>query len=252
MRCSVRPRPGPAWPGPPRATGSSSRAGGGPGGPGDHRSTGRARAGRPPRRGGAASGVRRRRVVRAALGFRIEPLTPERGPDLEALLGRSGASYGCWCMFFRRSSTEMARAMSADNRAALRALAGTDPAPGLLAYDGDEPVGWVGLGPRSGFERLVRSRFLAPVDDLPAWSIVCFFVARRRRGQGVARALLEGAVAYAREHGAPAGEGSARAPGARRLSPAPAPPAPVSLSRAAASREAAVAQPPAGGPPRVT
>src|SRR3970282_2292316 len=145
MRCSVRPRPGPAWPGPPRATGSSSRAGGGPGGPGDHRSTGCA-----PRPGGAASGVRRRRVVRAALGFRIVPLTPERWPDLEALFGRGGASYGCWCMFFRLSSTEMARGMSADKRAALRARAGTDPAPGLLAYDGAEPVGWVGLAPRAG------------------------------------------------------------------------------------------------------
>jgi len=190
--------------------------------------------------------------VRAALGFRIEPLTPERWPDLEALFGRGGASYGCWCMFFRRSSTEMARAMSADNRAALRALAGTDPAPGLLAYDGDEPVGWVGLGPRSGFERLVRSRFLAPVDDLPAWSIVCFFVARRRRGQGVARALLEGAVAYAREHGAPAVEGYARDPGDRRLSTDAAYTGTVSLFRAAGFREAAVAQPPGGGPPRVT
>src|SRR3989304_1857050 len=171
MRCSVRPRPGPAWPGPPRATGSSSRAGGGPGGPGDHRSTGRARAGRPPRPGGGA---------------------------------------------------------------------GREPVPGLLAYDGDEPVGWVGLGPRSGFERLVRSRFLAPVDDLPAWSIVCFFVARRRRGQGVARALLEGAGAYAREHGAPAVEGYARDPGDRRLSTDAAYTGTVSLFRAAGFHEAAV------------
>ena len=155
-------------------------------------------------------------------------------------------------MFFRRSSTDMARATSADNRAALRVLAGAEPVPGLLAYDGDEPVGWVGLGPRSGFERLVRSRFLAPVDDLPAWSIVCFFVARRRRGQGVARALLEGAVAYTREHGAPAVEGYARDPGDRRLSTDAAYTGTVSLFRAAGFREAAVAQPPGGGPPRVT
>lgn len=186
------------------------------------------------------------------MGFRIEPLTPERWPDLEALFGRGGASYGCWCMFFRRSSTEVARAKSADNRAALRALAGSDPAPGLIAYDGDEPVGWVGLGPRSGFEWLVRSRFLAPVDDLPAWSIVCFYVARRRRGHGVARALLDGAVAYAREHGAPAVEGYARDPVGSRLRTDAAYTGTVSLFRAAGFREAAVAQPPGAGPPRVT
>jgi GNAT superfamily N-acetyltransferase len=184
--------------------------------------------------------------------LRVVPLTPERWPDLEALFGRGGASYGCWCMFFRRSSTEMAGAKSAENRAALRALAGAEPAPGLLAYDGDEPVGWVGLGPRSGFERLVRSRFLAPVDDLPAWSIVCFFVARRRRGQGVARALLEGAVAYAREHGAPALEGYARDPGGSRLAADGAYTGTVSMFRAAGFHEAARAEPPGGGTPRVT
>lgn len=127
-------------------------------------------------------------------GLRVVPLASERWPDLEALFGRSGASYGCWCMFFRRSSSEMAKATAADNRAGLRALSDAEPAPGLLAYDGEEPVGWVGLGPRSGFERLVRSRFLAPVDELPAWSIVCFYVARGRRGQGIGRALLAGAV----------------------------------------------------------
>ena len=41
--------------------------------------------------------------------LRIEPLTPERWPDVEALFGRGGASYGCWCMFFRRTSTEMSK-----------------------------------------------------------------------------------------------------------------------------------------------
>jgi GNAT superfamily N-acetyltransferase len=155
-------------------------------------------------------------------------------------------------MFFRRTSTEMSTAKSADNRADLQALAGTDPAPGLIAYDGDVPVGWVGLGPRSGFERLVRSRFLAPVDDLPAWSIVCFFVARRRRGQGVARALLDGAVAYAREHGAPAVEGYARDPGGSLLTADGAYTGTVSMFRAAGFHEAARAELPGSGTPRVT
>jgi GNAT superfamily N-acetyltransferase len=155
-------------------------------------------------------------------------------------------------MFFRRSSTEMAAAKAVENREALRGLAGADPPPGLLAYDGAEPVGWVGLGPRSGFERLVRSRFLRPVDDLPAWSVVCFFVSRRSRGRGIARALLEGAVAYAREHGAPAVEGYARDPGGGRLSADGAFTGTVSLFRGVGFREAARADPPGGGPTRIT
>jgi GNAT superfamily N-acetyltransferase len=43
---------------------------------------------------------------------------------------------------------------------------------------------------------------LAPIDDTPVWSIVCFVVGRRSRGQGVAKALLDAAVHYARDHGA--------------------------------------------------
>ena len=43
---------------------------------------------------------------------------------------------------------------------------------------------------------------MAPVDDKPVWSIVCFVVSRKARKQGVAHALLEAAMDYAREHGA--------------------------------------------------
>jgi GNAT superfamily N-acetyltransferase len=154
-------------------------------------------------------------------------------------------------MFFRRSSTEMATAKAAENRDALRAQAAEDPPPGLLAYEGDVAVGWVGLGARSSFERLVRSRFLRPIDDLPAWSVVCFFVGRRSRGRGVARALLEGAVVCARDHGAAAIEGYARDAGGRRLSADGAYPGTVSLFRGAGFREAARVQPPGGGSTRV-
>ena len=104
----------------------------------------------------------------------------------------------------------MSRSTAADNKADLHALAGADPAPGLLAYDGSEAVGWVGLGPRAGFARLVRSRTLRPADDVPTWSVVCFFIARARRGQGIAGSLLDGAVTYALAHGTPAIEGYAR------------------------------------------
>ena len=47
-----------------------------------------------------------------------------------------------------------------------------------------------------------HSKGLAPIDDRPVWSIVCFVVGRMARGTGVASALLEAAVAYARVHGA--------------------------------------------------
>ena len=71
-----------------------------------------------------------------------------------------------------------------------------------MAYLDGEPVGWTSLGRRADYERLAHSKVLAPVDDRPVWSIVCFVVARRRRGQGIAVALLDAAIAYARDHGA--------------------------------------------------
>jgi GNAT superfamily N-acetyltransferase len=75
-------------------------------------------------------------------------------------------------------------------------------APGLIAYEGGEAIGWVSLGPRDDYERLMHSKVLAPVDEEPVWSIVCFVVSRRARGRGVAKALLDAAVDYARYHGA--------------------------------------------------
>ena len=49
-----------------------------------------------------------------------------------------------------------------------------------------------------------RSKVIPTIDDRPVWSIVCFAVSATARGRGVARALLRGAITYARERGATA------------------------------------------------
>lgn len=137
----------------------------------------------------------------------VRPLTPERWPDLEAVFLARGCSVarGCWCMFYRETGDfivpGMKRAALA-RRERLKALADEGPPPGLIAYRGKQPVGWVTLGPREAFRRLERSRAMKAVDDRPVWSIVCFVVPSEFRGQGVAAALLAGAVAYARKQGA--------------------------------------------------
>jgi GNAT superfamily N-acetyltransferase len=136
----------------------------------------------------------------------IRPLTPGRWADLEALFSARGCSVarGCWCMYYRRSGEPavppgMTRA--GKNRADLEALAGADPPAGLIGYRGRRPVGWISLGPREDFRKLARSPVMKPVDDAPVWSIVCFVVPAEFRRQGVARALLEGAIAFARSRG---------------------------------------------------
>ncbi|MCJ7436564.1 MAG: GNAT family N-acetyltransferase [Acidimicrobiia bacterium] len=137
----------------------------------------------------------------------VEPVTPDRWRDVERLFGERGASSGCWCMWWRKSAKEWDRDAGAVNKRELRALVTTDPAPGLLAYRDDEPVGWVAVAPRADYPRLQRSRNLGPVDDKPVWVISCFYIDRHHRGTGVATALLNGAIQFARAHGAQAVEG---------------------------------------------
>jgi GNAT superfamily N-acetyltransferase len=133
--------------------------------------------------------------------LRFQPVTPDRIADLATLFD-AGDPKWCWCAWYRVRSVDFAHSTPASNRAVIERLAADTPAPGLVAYEGDEAVGWVSLGPRESFERLAFSRVLAPVDDTPVWSIVCFVVGRKRRGNGIAKALLVAAIEYARGHGA--------------------------------------------------
>jgi ribosomal protein S18 acetylase RimI-like enzyme len=138
----------------------------------------------------------------------VLPLTPGRWPELEALFNAKGCSVarGCWCMHYRRSGarealpsgTTRARA----DRADLKELVEAGTPPGLIGYRGKVPVGWVSLAPREQYARLKRSPVMKAVDDQPVWSIICFVVPSEYRGQGVAQALLDGAIAYARRRGA--------------------------------------------------
>lgn len=132
----------------------------------------------------------------------IAPLTLQRWADFETLFGVRGACAGCWCMFWRLKRSEFSSLAGEGTRAAMRELVTTGETPGLLAYVGGNPVGWVALGPREGYPTLARSRVLKPVDDLPVWSVVCFFVARGYRRRGVTGILLNAALTFARQNGA--------------------------------------------------
>ena len=106
-------------------------------------------------------------------------------------------------MYFRARGRVWSNSTAEQNRGGLRALTECPGiAPGLVGYEGDRVVGWISLGPREDYERLAYSKVLAPVDDTPVWSIVCFVVSRHARGRGVATGMLEAGIAYARAHGA--------------------------------------------------
>jgi GNAT superfamily N-acetyltransferase len=149
-------------------------------------------------------------------GLEVAPVTRERWGDLVELFGERGASSGCWCMFFRLSGGEFGRTSGPGTRAALRDLVDRDAVPGLLAYRRDRPVGWCSVAPREQFPRVLRSPVLRPLDERPAWSVVCFYVDRSARRHGVAALLLDGAVERAASAGAELLEGYPRDTGGDR------------------------------------
>lgn len=149
-------------------------------------------------------------MSRAAPALRIEPLDASRWADFEALFGANGACAGCWCMYWKLPSKQH-KAQSAGggaaNKAAMRARVDAGEVPGLLAYAGDEAVGWVAVEPRCAYPRLAGSRILSPVDARPVWSVSCFFVRRDWRGRGLTQRLLQAAVDFASRQGADCVEG---------------------------------------------
>lgn len=53
------------------------------------------------------------------MGYQVRPLDPENWDDLVKLFGPSGASSGCWCMWWRVPGRELSANGNAGNKAAL-------------------------------------------------------------------------------------------------------------------------------------
>ncbi len=138
--------------------------------------------------------------------WETHPVTPDRFEDFAEVINRNRRRNHCWCLSHRLRSAEIEQLGGGSREQAMRRLFERDHPPGVVTYRDGEPVGWCNIGPRAEITRLTRSRLILPVDDLPVWSIVCVVVRSGHRRQGVTAPLLEGAVAYAATHEAPAVE----------------------------------------------
>ncbi|MGE0824034.1 MAG: GNAT family N-acetyltransferase [Candidatus Binatia bacterium] len=161
----------------------------------------------------SATQMREGKAKSLPLVFR--PLTLGLMDEFGTVLRGSWGS-GCWCMYPRLTDAQI-RALPGSGstnqrrREAMEQLARRRRAPGLLAFAGDEPVGWVAVAPRNELTRVEMSRATPRVDDEDVWVIPCVTVRTTARGRGIALALIQAAVAYALEHGAPAVEAYPRA-----------------------------------------
>ena len=147
------------------------------------------------------------------LVLEFHPVTGDRLPDLVRFSEQHGKFRYCSCMRWRLRSTDFRRSTKEGRAAGLEGLIRHGTPVGVLAYLDGEPVGWCSIAPRETYAALEGYRALARVDDAPLWSVVCFFVDRHVRRQGVTLGLLRAAVEYARSQGARVVEGYPVEPG---------------------------------------
>ena len=135
------------------------------------------------------------------------PATPALWDDVQAALTGGGDGKTGHCIWPMLGNAEWRQTSVPEREALLRDEIDAGPPPGIVAYADGEAAGWVRVGPRTmqrrlGRMRIVKSGSAEPLDDASIWAVTCFSIRREHRRQGVTRALLDAAIAYARENGA--------------------------------------------------
>ena len=149
---------------------------------------------------------------------RIVPANQASWEDLVAIFGRADYPAHCQCQRFKLGQAGHSPHPRGAREEALRADTqcgdpAADATSGLVAYVGGEPAGWVAVEPRVNYPKLGKGGATAwkgreeDRTDPTVWSITCFAVAKKFRGERLTYPLCAAAVDYARERGARAVEG---------------------------------------------
>jgi GNAT superfamily N-acetyltransferase len=138
------------------------------------------------------------------MGIEVRPATVFA--DVQSILGPKRADANvCWCLSYRIPSKENTALTGPARGEKVAALLRQGPI-GVVAYDGDEPVGWSAVARRAD-TTFARNRKIPHVDDADVWSVWCIRVKPGHRGKGISHPLLAGAVEFARSQGARVIEG---------------------------------------------
>ena len=144
----------------------------------------------------------------------VVPANAASCQDLKAVLGTRGPASRCQCQRYKLAPRETFAAVPVEVRVERLhqqigcGEPGAEVTSGLVAYLGDDPVGWCAVEPRSSYAGLVRAYKVAwegrdedRADDT-VWAVTCLFTRAGFRRRGVSRALARAAVDFARERGA--------------------------------------------------
>lgn len=141
------------------------------------------------------------------MSVEVLPATSERFADVESALTGGGDGADCQCQWWMLRNADFARTPLPERERMLRTELAAPRSPGFVAYVDDAAAGWVRVGPRTDQKRLAHTRAVAgfspePLDDPDVWAVTCFSVRKEYRRHGLMAALLDAAIAHARENGA--------------------------------------------------
>lgn len=125
------------------------------------------------------------------------PVGIDTWEDLETMFESRGSPHYCWCMAWRVNENRTRIPGKSGKKASMRARVASGTPTGILGYHDGRAIAWCSIAPRGSYRKLGGDESVEGV-----WSLVCFFVQRPFRNQGVTRVLLSAAIEFARDNGA--------------------------------------------------
>ena len=125
--------------------------------------------------------------------YAIRPLDASAWDVFADLVERNNGVYGgCWCIGYHPECGQK----GISHRAVKEDRVRTGRAHAALVLDADGAAqGWCQYGSPEELSNIKHKReYDKDAPPLPDWRITCIFVDKRHRGQGIARAGLEGAL----------------------------------------------------------
>lgn len=129
------------------------------------------------------------------MAYTVRALDSDTWSAFAELVERNNGVFGgCWCLGFHPEGGQ--RGSRDARRAAKEERVRTGRAHAALVLDGDGVAqGWCQYGPPDELPKIKHRRaYEQAPPPVPDWRITCFWVDRRHRGQGIARAAVEGAL----------------------------------------------------------
>lgn len=127
------------------------------------------------------------------MSYTIRTLDASTWTAFAELVGRNNGIFGgCWCIGYHPECGQRELSYRAVKEDRVR----TGRAHAALVFDeADEAQGWCQYGSPEELSNIKHMReYAKDAPPRPEWRITCFYVDKKHRSQGVARAALEGAL----------------------------------------------------------